>query len=200
MKNRSDINRMASMMGKVKNGLHMMGDGSGKEKRVTKKAMKEEAKSAPTKMPVKTQTSIEDSYETGKNIKYRMPPINPKRAAIGGEAHLYHPDDAQFYTKAGISDANWSEMQHRNRKQVDNWNIDKHDRTKYERTRLHGETRVPDKMYNHSTGKKQPTGRELFKDRNDKRDAETRQYLKALREQQAAEAELIRKQTRLGGG
>lgn len=27
MKNRSDINRMASMMGKVKNGLHMMGDG-----------------------------------------------------------------------------------------------------------------------------------------------------------------------------
>ena len=56
MKNRSDINRMASMMGKVKNGLHMMGDGSGKEKRATKKAMKEEAKSAPDKMPtLKTQ-------------------------------------------------------------------------------------------------------------------------------------------------
>jgi len=29
MKNRSDINRMASMMGKVKNGLHMMGDDGG---------------------------------------------------------------------------------------------------------------------------------------------------------------------------
>ena len=56
MKNRSDINRMASMMGKVKNSLYMMGDGSGKEKRATKKAMKEEAKSAPDKMPtIKTQ-------------------------------------------------------------------------------------------------------------------------------------------------
>ena len=29
MKNRSDINRMASMMGNVKNGLHMMGDDGG---------------------------------------------------------------------------------------------------------------------------------------------------------------------------
>ena len=130
MKNRSDINRMASMMGKVKNGLHMMGDGSGKEKRVTKKAM--------------------------------------------------------------------NSLQIENRKQVDNWNIGKLSNfgetipetknfaefKEYEQDFRKRESRekAPEKMYNHSTGKKQPTGRELVKDRNDKRSAKNRQYLKTLRD------------------
>ena len=66
MKNRSDINRMASMMGNVKNGLHMMGDGSGKEKRDTKKAMKEEAKSAPTKMPTQATPKLPEGDKMSK--------------------------------------------------------------------------------------------------------------------------------------
>ena len=41
MKNRSDINRMASMMGKVKNGLHMIGEG-GKLSEAKKKELKKE--------------------------------------------------------------------------------------------------------------------------------------------------------------
>ena len=208
MNNRSDMNRMASMMGKVKSGPYMMGnEPTKKEIRATKKSMKETAKSTPAKMPVKTPTSVKDSYETGNNIMHRADPVNYNRPVIKAETNLYHPDDAQFYTKAGISDARWGEMQQRNRDHVDKYNIGKLSNfgetvpetktfaefKKYELERMRLQNRntiAPDKMYNHSTGKKQPTGREVHDDRRAKYNAELHTEAKAIMKQWEEQARL----------
>ena len=203
MNNRSDMNRMVSMMGKVKSGPYMMGnEPTKKESRATKKSMKETVKSTPAKMPVISPTSIEDSFETGKNIMYREP-INSKRAVIKDTSQDYNN---QF---KGITDNNLGGLRSKNREQVNNYNIGKLSNfgeiipetktfaefKKWDQDFRKRESRgkAPDKMYNHSTGKKQPTGRELVIERNAKRAAETHAEAKAIRRQWEEEARLRNK-------
>lgn len=162
MNNRSDMNRMVSMMGKVKNGPYMMGnEPTKKERRATK------------------------------NSTYREP-VDPKRTAIKGTSQDY----SEF---KGVTDANLKTLQSENRNHVDKYNIGKLNNfgetypltqtfaefKKYELERMNKQSRgvAPDKMYNHSTGKKQPTGRELYDDREAKRVAKTKKIAKSITKQ-----------------